>query len=146
MSKKNQTQNPDPQKETVKENNEDLLNLDDQEPGDNNPDPDSDETPEDNEPQAQAKKGEFDQASYDRFTELKFVAIRVGGEKNLKKEFQKELQELTKKVMANPGVKAKDNRTIHVKGETVKLVSGVPVSNKVYNLFTDDQKAQYFES
>lgn len=143
--KKNQNQNQDPNQDPNQEENKDLLNLEDQEPGDDNPDSESNEPTED-ELQTQVKKGEFDQASYDRFVELKFIAIRVGGTKNLKPEYRKEVEGLTKKVMANPGIKALDNKTVHVRGEVVKLVSGVPVSDRVYNLFTDDQKAQYFES
>lgn len=163
MSKKNQTQNqtqsPDPE-------NKDLLNLD-EDTGNKAPDPGSDQDPpEDKNPEEQkpedktpeppkekipkekipkTAKGKFDQVSYDRFIELKFIAIKIGGEKNLKKQYQEELEKLSEIVMSNPGIEAKDNKTIHVKGEVVKLAKGFPVSERVFNLFNEKQQAQYFE-
>lgn len=90
-------------------------------------------------------KKKFDQVSYDRYIELQFISYQIDGRKNLKPEFQKEIAELEKKVLSNPGVKAKVSKTLIAKGTTIKVDKGVPVSNSVFNLFTEKQQEQYFE-
>lgn len=86
-------------------------------------------------------KNKVDEELYREFTDLKFIKLD-GGE--LKEEYEKKFIELEKRIKACEGKKPIRTMTAAFGSRLIRLISGIPVTDEIYEFIKAQGHEEYY--